>query len=147
MVEWLPPVHAMVYCTCNSYDHKPHLERFWNEIRQHWSAIMNPALPLMLTGKGADGDPKERTMFLQLMYSRWRGRHHPRRSEFSEPLSRNSTWLGLAGAIGFRMRAERHADGSRVKGIMAQDPIHVSKKLDCKVSELDEKLSSLKLMH
>lgn len=91
-------------------------------------------LPLMLTGKGADGDPKERTMFLQLMYSRWRGRHHPRRSEFSDPLPQQSTWMGLPGARGFRMKVEKYAGGTRVKGIMAQDPIHVVKKIDCKVS-------------
>ena len=132
-VRWLPPVHASIFATCNCYDHKPHLEKFWGDIRDAWSREMQD-LPVMLTGKGADGDPKERTMFLQMMYSRWRGRHHPRRSQFSAPLSARSSWVGLPGAIGFRMRVERHSGGRRIKGVMAQDPIHVCKKIDCKVS-------------
>ena len=95
-VDWLPPVHAHIFVTCNSYDHTPHLESMWTKIRAEFAKTM-ANLPLMLTGKGADGDPKERTMFLQLMYSRWRDRHHPRLSTFSERLLRTSKWLWLEG--------------------------------------------------
>ena len=102
-VDWLPPCHVHVWTTCNSYDHKPHLENMWSEIRTKFQHVMaNHNLPVMLTGKGADGDPKERTMFLQQMYSRWRGRHHPRRSVFSSPLPNTSTWIGLPGLILFK---------------------------------------------
>ena len=127
----MPPIHALVYGTCNCFDHKPHLETFWKCIRDDFKTAMT-GLPLMLTGKGADGDPRERTLFLQQMYSRWRGFHHPRLSTFSAPIPNTSSWVWLEGATGFRMRAERTADGL-LRGIHAQDPIHASKKLDCKL--------------
>jgi hypothetical protein len=95
-VDWLPPVHVLVYATCNSYDHLPHLESFWIDIRRQFKEVMR-GVPVMLTGKGADGDPKERTMFLQQMYSRWRGKHHPRLSVFSAPLAPSSNWIWLEG--------------------------------------------------
>ena len=87
---------------------------------------------LMLTGKGSDGDPRERTMMLQLMYSRWRQRHHPRGSIFSHALPQASQWVSLHGAIGFRMKIEL-TGGGLIRGLMAQDPIHVVKKVDCKL--------------
>ena len=130
-VPWLPPIHIHVYMTCNSYDHKPHLETMWAEIRRHFGEVMS-MLPVMLTGKGADGDPKERCMFLQQMYSRWRDRHHPRLSVFSAPLPPTSSWVWLENAQGFRMRIELDAK-NLIKGLFAQDPIHVVKKLDCKL--------------
>ena len=43
---------------------------------------------------------------------------------------RDPYFLHSTGAKGFRMRAERTNDGL-IRGIHAQDPIHVSKKLDC----------------
>ena len=79
---------------------------------------------LMLTGKGSDGDPRERTMMLQLMYSRWRQRHHPRGSIFSHALPQASQWVSLDGAKGFRMKIELTA-GGLIRGLMAQDPINV----------------------
>ena len=130
-VDWLPSVHVCIYATCNCYDHKPHLEKMWDDIRHNFATVMKD-VSVMLTGKGADGDPKERTMFLQQMYSRWRDRHHPRLSSFSSPLSNTSSWVTLRGAKGFRMRAEMTADG-KIRGVHAQDPIHVCKKLDCKL--------------
>ena len=133
-VDWLPPIHVHVYMTCNSYDHTPHLVTLWTGIRRQFREVML-TLPVMLTGKGADGDPKERTMFLQQMYSRWRGRHHPRLSVFSAPLPPTSKWVWLEHAKGFRMRVE--LDSNRlIKGLFAQDPIHVCKKYDCKLDSV-----------
>ena len=129
-VDWLPPFHAHLYATCNCYDHKPHLEFIWTQISEIFARYM-PA-NLMLTGKGSDGDPRERTLMLQLMYSRWRQRHHPRGSIFSRPLPQASQWISLDGAKGFRMKIELTA-GGLIRGLMAQDPIHVVKKIDCKL--------------
>ena len=94
-VDWLPPIHAHIYGTCNKFDHNPHLEWIWTEITKRFRVVMR-GIKVMLTGKGAD-DVRERTMFLQQMYSRWRHRHHPRESIFSAPKSHTSTWIGLEG--------------------------------------------------
>lgn len=96
-VDWLPPIHAHVYATCNCFDHTPHLEKFWNIIRAEFKEAMKH-LPVLLTGKGADGDPRERCMTLQLMYSRWREKHHPRLASFSAPLNPSSVWVDFPGS-------------------------------------------------
>ena len=96
-MDWLPPVHVHIYATCNCYDHKPHLENIWEEITTTFKAVMDGNLFTMLTGKGADGDSRERSMFLQSMYSRPRGMVHPRGSSFCQPISNTSTWVSLAG--------------------------------------------------
>jgi hypothetical protein len=96
-VDWLPPIHAHIYATCNCFDHTPHLEKFWNIIRAGFKKVMQH-LPVLLTGKGADGDPRERCMTLQLMYSRWREKHHPRLASFSAPLSPSSVWVDFPGS-------------------------------------------------
>ena len=43
-----------------------------------------------------------------------------------------SQWVSLDGAKGFRMKIELTA-GDLIRGLMAQDPIHVVKKIDCKL--------------
>ena len=90
-----------MYSTCNCYDHVPHLEKIWTHITAEFHKIMND-LMVMLTGKGADGDSRERTMFLQSMYSRWRHKHHPRRSVFSAPIPATTCWLWLQGQFTFK---------------------------------------------
>ena len=95
-VDWLPPMHAHMYCTCNKFDHLPHLQHFWTQIKTKFLRVMSQ-LQVMLTGKGADGDSRERSIFLQAMYSRWRRKQHPRRSIFSAPKAITSTWIGFPG--------------------------------------------------
>ena len=140
LVDHIPNQCVLVYPTCNRFDHKPHLEYFWNRIYAafHQILVVEAKLPVMLVGKGADGDSRERCLSLQRMYLRYRSEVHPRRSTFSKTTRDFLAWYGLPGATGWRLYGEKtslcvHDNVCEVvTAIDSSDPNHCDKKMDKK---------------
>ena len=69
LADNVPNQCVLVYPTCNRFDHEPHLEHFRKQIKSAFYEILvgEAGLPVMLEGKGADGDMRERCASMQRM--------------------------------------------------------------------------------
>ena len=144
LADHVPNQTVLIYPTCNRFDHEPHLEHFWKLIFDLFYEILvlKAGLPVMLEGKGADGDSRERCCSMQRMYLRYMSRSHPRRSTFGELTDNFLHWHGLVGATGFRLFGVNHLLRLRnngqtktvevVSGVDSSDPHHCDKKIDRK---------------
>ena len=143
MADRVPNQTVLIYPTCNRYDHTPHLEFFWKKIYKLFYEILvlMAGLPVMLEGKGADGDMRERCSSMQRIYLRYMHRFHPRRSSFGEMVVNFRSWVGLENATGFRLFGVKHVLQIRdannnqkqmivVSGVDSSDPAHCDKKID-----------------
>ena len=138
LADDIPNQCVLVYPTCNRFDHEPHLEYFWHRIYAafHQILVVEAGLPVMLEGKGADGDSRERCMSLQRMYLRYMHDSHPRRSSFSKLNYNFVGWYGLPGATGWRLYAEKisvrvnNQNFIVVTALDSSDPNHCDKKIN-----------------
>jgi hypothetical protein len=63
----MPSMVVLLQCTCNRFDHRPHVEEQWNLVEKFFNEVLAPECSMMLIGNGSDGDARRFKLQLEYM--------------------------------------------------------------------------------